>query len=75
MVVGVQVGAAGHGDVVRFSSEQAGRTPAAKGFCAQTLPGGHSGCGSSTREQMTGRQAVCPLLGNKARIPLTQCDN
>ena len=27
------------------------------------------------QEQMTGRQAVCPLLGNKARIPLTQCDN
>ena len=31
--------------------------------------------GSATQEQMTGLQAACPLLGNKAGIPLTQCDN
>lgn len=56
-------------------------------FCGQTLPSSKGlPCAGSVsgalwrrvaiaREQMTGPQAVCPLLGNKAWILLTQCDN
>lgn len=76
MALGPGVGAAGQVGVVRFLSCFAGTMlPRSKGLeCAESASE-ILGEASASTEQMTGRQAVCPLLGNKARIPLTQCDN
>lgn len=60
-----------------FSSYLADRTfPSSKGLlCTESASEAFWLRVTLAQEQMTGRQAVCPLVGKKARIPLTQCDN
>jgi hypothetical protein len=72
-----RVDIAGRDDTVSFSSLLADRTlSSCTGLlCAEPVSEAFWLRVALAQEQMTGRQAVHPLLGNKARIPLTQCDN